>query len=62
MFIKSARKLFTAAALIGGLAASSTAQADEDFALAQVKAMAEYLQTQEALSFGFNATLEIITK
>jgi len=51
----------TAMALIVGLAAPSAARADEAYAKSQLKAMSDYLAAQEAISFGFDAYLEVVT-
>jgi len=45
-----------------GLAAPSGAQADEADAKKLLKAMSDYMAAQHAISFGFDATLEVITK
>jgi hypothetical protein len=43
-----------------GLGASSGAQADEANAKKLLKAMSDYMASQQAISFGFDATLEVI--
>jgi hypothetical protein len=47
--------------LVVGLGAPSGAGADEADAKRLLKAMSEYVSSQEAISFGFDATLEVIT-
>ena len=49
-------------ALIIGLGASAGASANEADAKRLLKAMSDYIVSQKAISFGFDATLEIITK
>jgi hypothetical protein len=48
-------------ALIVGLGPASGARADEAFAKKRLKAMSDYMASQKSVSFGFDATLEIIT-
>jgi hypothetical protein len=45
-----------------GLGASPGARADEADAKRLLKAMSDYLAAQKTISFGFDATLEVITK
>jgi len=45
-----------------GLGTPSGAQADEADAKKLFKAMSDYMAAQKAISFGFDATLEVITK
>ena len=51
-----------ALSLAVGLGASSGAQADEADAKKLLKAMSDYMASQKAISFGFDANLEVITK
>lgn len=51
-----------ALALILGLGAPTGANADEQDARRLVKAMSDYLAAQKAISFAFDANLEIVTK
>lgn len=48
--------------LISSLVATGGASADEAFANERLKAMSDYLTSQEAISFGYDATLEVVTK
>jgi hypothetical protein len=50
-----------AMSLIVGLGASSGVGADESDAKTLLKAMSDYMASQQAISFGFDATLEVIT-
>lgn len=50
-----------ALSLIVGLGAPSGARADEANAKKLFKAMSDYMTSQKAISFGFDATLEVIT-
>ena len=50
-----------ALALMAGLGLSAGANADEAYAKAQMKAMSDYMAKQPALSFGYDANLEIVT-
>ena len=45
-----------------GVAGSTIASADEASARKQLKAMSDYLAAQKAISFGYDATYEVITK
>jgi hypothetical protein len=51
-----------ALALTIGLGTPSGARADEADAKKLLKAMSDYMAEQKAISFGFDATLEVITK
>jgi len=51
-----------ALSLAVGLGAASGAQADEADAKKLLKSMSDYIAAQKAISFGFDATLEVITK
>jgi hypothetical protein len=51
-----------AMALIIGLGAPAGARADEADAKRLLKAMSNYMTTQKAISFEFDATLEVVTK
>jgi hypothetical protein len=51
-----------ALSLAVGLGAPSGAQADEADAKKLLKSMSDYMASQNAISFGFDATLEVITK
>ncbi len=51
-----------ALSLAVGLGASSVAMADEADAKKLLKAMSDYMAAQKAISLGFDATLEVITK
>jgi len=51
-----------ALSLAVGLGAPVGAQADEADAKKLLKAMSNYMASQKAISFGFDATLEVITK
>jgi hypothetical protein len=44
------------------LGAPSGASADEADAKSRLKAMSDYMAAQKAISFGFDATLEVVTK
>jgi hypothetical protein len=48
--------------LIVSLGTSVGASADEAFAKNRLKAMSDYLASQKAISFGYDATLEVVTK
>ena len=48
--------------LIVGLGTPSGARADEADAKKLLKAMSDYMAAQKAISFGFDATLEVVTK
>lgn len=50
-----------ALALVAGVGLSAGARADEAYAKAQMKAMSDYMAKQTALSFGYDANLEIVT-
>src|SRR4051812_21254714 len=54
----------TSAALfwIAGFGASSSARADEAEAKSMLKAMSDYLAAQTAISFGYDTSLEVVTK
>jgi len=52
----------TALALTVALGVPSAATADEADARNLLKAMSEYLAAQQAISFGFDITLEVVTK
>jgi hypothetical protein len=60
--ISAVRISATALALVVSLGTPSGARADEADAKKLLKAMSDYMTTQKAISFGFDATLEIITK
>ncbi|MGB2931703.1 MAG: DUF2092 domain-containing protein [Methyloceanibacter sp.] len=51
-----------ALSLIVVLGAPSGARADEADAKSRLKAMSDYMAAQKAISFGFDATLEVVTK
>jgi len=51
-----------ALSLAVGLGTPSAAMADEADAKKLLKAMSDYMAAQKAISFGFDATLEVITK
>ncbi len=68
---KTARKLVkiaaasisaAALALMVCLGTPSGARADEADAKSLLKAMSDYMAAQDAISFGFDATLEVVTK
>ena len=63
-FIKTSAAGISAAALSLAvcLGAPSGAQADEADAKKLLRSMSDYMASQKAISFGFDATLEIITK
>jgi hypothetical protein len=48
-------------ALVLGLGAPSGARADEEDAKNLVKAMSDYMAAQKAVSFAYDATLEVVT-
>ena len=48
--------------LVIGLGAPSVASADEADAKNLLKAMSDYMAAQDAISFGYDATLEVVTK
>jgi hypothetical protein len=50
------------AAVTAGLGLSAVANADEAYAKHQMKAMSDYMAKQPAISFGYDANLEIVTK
>jgi hypothetical protein len=50
-----------AMALTAGLGLATSANADEAYAKAQMKAMSDYMAKQTALSFAYDADLEIVT-
>ena len=59
----SVGSMFTAViALIIGLGAPAGANADEADAKRLLKAMSDYMTEQKAISFAFDATLEVVTK
>jgi hypothetical protein len=59
----SAHRISTVALLlIVSLGTSVGASADEAFAKNRLKAMSDYLASQKAISFGYDATLEVVTK
>ena len=62
-FLKTAAASISAVALalIVGLAAPSGANADEADAKSLLKAMSDYMAAQTAISFGYDATLEVVT-
>jgi hypothetical protein len=49
-------------ALMAGMAASSAARADDAEAKKLMKAMSDYMAAQQAISFDFDATFEVVTK
>jgi hypothetical protein len=51
-----------ALALIVGVGLPSAARADEADAKSLLKAMSDYMAAQKAISFGYDATLEVVTK
>jgi len=51
-----------AIALVIGLGTPAGARADEVDAKRLLKAMSDYMTSQKAISFGFDATLEVVTK
>ncbi len=63
-FLKtSAAGIFAVAlSLAVGLGAPSGARADAADAKKLLKAMSDYMASQKAISFGFDATLEVVTK
>jgi hypothetical protein len=63
-FLKSSATGISAVALslAIGLGATSLAMADEADAKKLLKSMSDYMASQNAISFGFDATLEVITK
>jgi hypothetical protein len=62
--LKTAAASISAAALalFVGLAVPSGANADEADAKNLLKAMSDYMSAQDAISFGYDATLEVVTK
>jgi hypothetical protein len=71
MMIKLARRMVRGSlagvsgivlALAVSLGAASIANADEANAKMLLKAMSDYMAAQQAISFGFDATLEVVTK
>jgi len=50
-----------ALALFAGLGMPSSAKADEAHAKTTLKAMSDYLAAQEAISFGYDTNLEVVT-
>ncbi len=57
----SATAMALIVALIVGLAPPSAAMADEAYAKSRLKAMSDYLAAQTALSFEYDAYLEVVT-
>lgn len=51
-----------AVALTVGFLAPTSATADENGAKNLLKAMSDYMASQDAISFGYDANLEIVTK
>ena len=51
-----------ALALILGLGMPPEARADDAYAKTQLKAMSDYLAAQKAISFGYDADFEVVTK
>jgi len=51
-----------ALSLAVGLGTPSGAKADEADAKSLLKAMSDYMAAQDAISIGFDATLEVVTK
>jgi len=51
-----------ALALMVGLVISPQASADDAYAKSQLKVMSDYLASQKAISFGFDANYEVVTK
>ena len=47
--------------LVAGVGLSAGANADEAYAKHQMKAMSDYMAKQNAISFGYDADLEIVT-
>jgi hypothetical protein len=62
MKISAASISVAALALIVGLATPPEAKADDAYAKTQLKAMSDYLAAQKAISFGFDANYEVVTK
>ncbi len=62
-FLKTSAAGISAVALTlaVGLGAPSGAQADEADAKKLLKAMSDYMAAQKAISFEFDATLEVVT-
>ena len=50
-----------ALALMIGFGFSASANADEAYAKTRMKEMSDYLTAQKSISFGYDATLEIVT-
>ena len=63
-FLKTSAVSVCAAALslVVGLGMLSAARADEADAKKLLKAMSDYMAAQKAISFDFDATLEVVTK
>ncbi len=61
MIIKSLRLWGATVSLVAVMAAPFAASADEDDARRILKSMADYMQSQDRLSFEFDAVLEVIT-
>ena len=51
-----------AAALLFGLAGAMTANADENDARSILKSMSDYVAAQDAISFTYDSTLEVMTQ
>lgn len=62
MKISAAGVAAAALALMVGLVTSPLASADDAFAKSQLKVMSDYLAAQKAISFGFDANYEVVTK
>ncbi len=60
--VPAASMCVAALSLTIGLVAPFETRADEADAKRLLKAMSDYMASQKAVSFGFDATLEIITK
>ena len=62
MKISAAGVPAAALALMVGLVTSPQASADDAYAKSQLKVMSDYLASQKAISFGFDANYEVVTK
>ncbi|WP_028749446.1 DUF2092 domain-containing protein [Rhizobium mesoamericanum] len=55
-------RLLTAALALAAVAGTTPAQADEKEAKGLLKAMSDYMTTQESISFEYDTSLEVVTK
>ena len=58
----AARPIGRSTSLMLGLGMPPEARADDAYAKTQLKVMSDYLAAQKAISFGYDANYEIVTK